>query len=86
MASEKVSKILGELVTAFAVLQHRSNYYRLFPFDEDSRRIAQAKAEIKKLELLLKKRSSKRRRVSPKGKQSNFRKADVARSAKRRKE
>lgn len=41
---------------------------------------------IDALTLLLKKRSSKRRRVSPKGKQSNVRKADVARSAKRRKE
>jgi len=35
------------------------------------------------LALLLKKRSSKRRRVSPKGGKSNVRKADVARRAKR---
>ena len=41
---------------------------------------------IAEAELLLKKRSSKRRRVSPKGGQSNVRKADVARRAKRRKE
>lgn len=34
----------------------------------------------------LKKRSSKRRRSSPKGRQSNVRKADVARRAKRRTE
>lgn len=38
------------------------------------------------LTLLLKKRSSKRRRSSPKGRQSNVRKADVARRAKRRTE
>lgn len=41
---------------------------------------------IQKLDLLLKKRSSKRRRISPKGKQSNVRKAGVARRAKRRNE
>lgn len=38
------------------------------------------------LALILKKRSSKRRRSSPKGRQSNVRKADVARRAKRRTE
>ena len=38
------------------------------------------------LALLLKKRSSKRRRSSPKKEQSNVRKADVARRAKRRTE
>lgn len=41
---------------------------------------------IDKAGLLLKKRSSKRRRVEPKQGQSNVRKADVARREKRRKE
>ena len=56
----------------------------VIPLAEES--LLQTKKHIESALLLLKKRSLKRRRVSPKGKQSNVRKADVARSAKRRKE
>lgn len=83
MANERIVKKLGNLVTAFAVLHHRSVVYRLFPFDDDMEGIAKAKAEIKKLELLLKKRSSNRRRDSPKQSLRASRKANDGRRAKR---
>jgi hypothetical protein len=53
---------------------------------EERRAAAILLGQILIQQLLLKKRSSKRRRSSPKSKQSNVRKADVARSAKRRTE